>query len=219
MGTMKPIRIVLADDHNLMRSGLKALLSGMAGVEVVAEATNGREAVELVNSTNPDVVLMDIGMKELNGIEAAALIARDRPSVRVIMLSMHDTQDFVLQALKAGAVGYVLKDAAPLELEFALQAVTNGETYLSPRVSRQVVQSYIRPPDAETGLQALSPRQREILKAIVIGRTTKQIAYDLGLSIKTIETHRAQIMERLDIHDVAGLVRFSIRIGLISAHD
>ncbi len=219
MGTMKPIRIVLADDHNLMRSGLKALLSGMPGVEVVAEATNGREAVELVNSTNPDVVLMDIGMKELNGIEAAALIARDRPSVRVIMLSMHDTQDFVLQALKAGAVGYVLKDAAPLELEFALQAVTNGETYLSPRVSRQVVQSYIRPPDAETGLQALSPRQREILKAIVIGRTTKQIAYDLGLSIKTIETHRAQIMERLDIHDVAGLVRFSIRIGLISAHD
>lgn len=216
---MKPIRIVLADDHNLMRSGLKALLSGMPGVEVVAEATNGREAVELVNSTNPDVVLMDIGMKELNGIEAAALIARDRPSVRVIMLSMHDTQDFVLQALKAGAVGYVLKDAAPLELEFALQAVTNGETYLSPRVSRQVVQSYIRPPDAETGLQALSPRQREILKAIVIGRTTKQIAYDLGLSIKTIETHRAQIMERLDIHDVAGLVRFSIRIGLISAHD
>ncbi len=219
MGTMKPIRIVLADDHNLMRSGLKALLSGMPGVEVVAEATNGREAVELVNSSNPDVVLMDIGMKELNGIEAAALIARDRPSVRVIMLSMHDTQDFVLQALKAGAVGYVLKDAAPLELEFALQAVTNGETYLSPRVSRQVVQSYIRPPDAETGLQALSPRQREILKAIVIGRTTKQIAYDLGLSIKTIETHRAQIMERLGIHDVAGLVRFSIRIGLISAHD
>lgn len=216
---MKPIRIVLADDHNLMRSGLKALLSGMPGVEVVAEATNGREAVELVNSSNPDVVLMDIGMKELNGIEAAALIARDRPSVRVIMLSMHDTQDFVLQALKAGAVGYVLKDAAPLELEFALQAVTNGETYLSPRVSRQVVQSYIRPPDAETGLQALSPRQREILKAIVIGRTTKQIAYDLGLSIKTIETHRAQIMERLGIHDVAGLVRFSIRIGLISAHD
>ena len=120
--------------------------------------------------------------------------------------------------MKAGAVGYVLKDAAPLELEFALKAATNGEIYLSPRVSRQVVQSYIRPPDAETGLEALSPRQREILKAIVVGRSTKQIAYELGLSIKTIETHRAQIMERLDIHDVAGLVRFAIRIGLISAH-
>jgi DNA-binding NarL/FixJ family response regulator len=218
-GIMKPIRIVLADDHNLVRSGLKSLLSGMPGVEVVAEATNGKEAVALASSANPDVVLMDIGMKELNGIEAAAIIARDQPSVRVIILSMHDTEDFVSQALKAGAVGYVLKDAAPLELEFALQAVTNGETYLSPRVSRQVIQSYIRPPVAETGLEALTSRQKEILKAIATGRTTKQIAYDLGLSIKTIETHRAQIMERLDIHDVAGLVRFSIRIGLISAND
>jgi len=216
---MKPIKIVLADDHNLVRSGLKSLLSGMTGVDVVAEATNGREAVALVKSTNPDVVLMDIGMKELNGIEAAAIIARDHPSVRVIILSMHDTQDFVSQALKAGAAGYVLKDAAPLELEFALQAVTSGETYLSPRVSKQVVQSYIRPPSAESGLAALTARQQEILKAIASGRTTKQIAYDLGLSIKTIETHRAQIMERLGIHDVAGLVRFSIRIGLISAHD
>jgi DNA-binding NarL/FixJ family response regulator len=216
---MKPIKIVLADDHNLVRSGLKSLLLAMPGVEVVAEATNGKEAVALVNSADPDVVLMDIGMKELNGIEATAIIARDKPAVRVIILSMHDTQDFVSQALKAGAAGYVLKDAAPLELEFALQAVTNGETYLSPRVSRQVVQSYIRPPAAETGLEALTSRQKEILKAIAGGRTTKQIAYDLGLSIKTIETHRAQIMERLGIHDVPGLVRFSIRIGLISAHD
>ena len=161
----------------------------------------------------------DIGMKELNGIEAAAIIARNNPSVRVIILSMHDTHDFVSEALKAGAAGYLLKDAVPLELEFALQAVINGETYLSPKVSRQVVQSYVRPADAEIGLEALSPRQREILKAIARGRTTKQIAYDLGLSAKTIETHRAQIMERLDIHDVAGLVRFSIRSGLISVND
>ena len=202
-----------------MRSGLKSLLSGMQGVEVMAEATNGKEAVDMAGSVNPDVVLMDIGMKELNGIEAAAIIARDNPSVRVIILSMHDTHDFVSEALKAGAAGYILKDAVPLELEFALQAVINGETYLSPRVSRQVVQSYVRPPDAETGLETLSPRQREILKAIARGRTTKQIAFDLGLSTKTIETHRAQIMERLDIHDVAGLVRFSIRMGLVSAHD
>ena len=162
---------------------------------------------------------MDIGMKELNGVEAAALITCDQPSVRVIRLSMHDTQDFVSQALKAGAAGYVLKDAAPVELEFALQGVPNGETYLSPRVSRQVLQSYIRPRDAETGLEALSPRQRESLKAIMAGRATRRIAYDLRLSIKTIETHRAQIMERLDIHDVSGLMRSSIRIGLISAND
>jgi DNA-binding NarL/FixJ family response regulator len=213
---MKPIRIVLADDHNLVRSGLKSLLSGMQGVEVVAEATNGKQAVDLAGSLNPDVVLMDIAMNELNGIEAAAIITRDNPLVRVVILSMHDTQDFVSQALRAGAAGYVLKDAAPVELEFALKAVTNGETYLSPKVSSQVVKSYVRPLD---GLEALSPRQREILKAISSGRTTKQIAYDLGLSIKTIETHRAQIMERLDIHDVAGLVRFSIRNGLISVHD
>lgn len=213
---MKPIRIVLADDHNLVRSGVKSWLSGMQGVEVVAEASNGKQAVDLVGSLRPDVVLLDIGMKELNGIEAAVLIARDYPSVRIIILSMHDTQEFVSQALKAGATGYVLKDAAPLELEFALQAVANGETYLSPRVSRQVVQSLVRPPDVEPGLEILSPRQREILKAVATGRTTKQIAYDLGLSIKTIETHRAQVMERLGIHDVAGLVRYSIRIGLIN---
>ena len=216
---MKPIRIVLADDHNLMRAGLKALLSGMQGVEVIAEATNGKQAVELAGSLSPDVVLMDIAMKELNGIEATAIIARDNPLVRVVILSMHDTQDFVAQALRAGASGYVLKDAVPLELEFALQAVTSGETYLSPKVSSHLIHSYVRPRDAESGLEALSPRQREILKAISNGRTTKQIAYDLGLSIKTIETHRAQIMDRLDIHDVAGLVRFSIRKGLISADD
>ena len=216
---MKPIRIVLADDHNLVRSGLKSLLSGMQGVDVVAEATNGKQAVHLAGSLNPDVVLMDIAMKELNGIEAAAIIARDSPLVRVVILSMHDTHDFVSQALRAGAVGYVLKDAAPVELEFALRAVTTGGTYLSPRVSSHVVKSYVRPTGPRTGLDPLSPRQREILKAISIGRATKQIAYDLGLSIKTVEAHRAQIMERLDIHDVAGLVRFAIRNGLISADD
>jgi DNA-binding NarL/FixJ family response regulator len=189
----------------------------MQGVEIVAEAANGKEAVDLVGTFHPDVVLLDIGMKVLNGIEAAVIIARDYPLVRVIILSVHDTQEFVAQALKAGASGYVLKDAAPVELEFALQAVTNGETYLSPRISRQVVQSLVRPADVEAGLEVLSPRQREILKAVAGGRSTKQIAYDLGLSVKTIETHRAQVMERLGIHDVAGLVRYSIRIGLIIA--
>lgn len=215
---MKPIRLILADDHNLVRSGLKSLLSEMKGVEVVAEASNGREAVDLVASVKPDVVLMDIAMHELNGIEACEIISREHPGVRTIILSMHDSGEYVTKALKAGARGYVLKDAAPLELEFALQAVTVGETYLSPRVSRQVVQSYVQPPAApESGLEALSPRQTEILKAIAGGRSTKQIAYDLGLSVKTIETHRAQIMDRLDIHDVAGLVRFAVRVKLVSA--
>ena len=214
---MKPIRLILADDHHLVRSGLKSLLSEMKNVEVIAEASNGKEAVSLVAASRPDIVLMDIAMNELNGIEACEIISRDHPEVRTIILSMHDSGEYVAKALKAGAKGYVLKDAAPVELEFALQAVTVGETYLSPRVSRQVVQSYVQPPPAETGLEALSPRQTEILKAIAGGRSTKQIAYDLGLSVKTIETHRAQIMERLDIHDVAGLVRFAVRVKLVSA--
>jgi len=215
---MKPIRLILADDHHLVRSGIKSLLTEMKNVEVVAEASNGREAVDIVARVKPDIVLMDIAMQELNGIEACAIISRDHAEVRTIILSMHDSGEYVAKALKAGAKGYVLKDAAPLELEFALQAVTVGETYLSPRVSRQVVQSYVQPPPmAESGLDALSPRQTEILKAIASGRSTKQIAYDLGLSVKTIETHRAQIMERLDIHDVAGLVRFAVRVKLVSA--
>jgi DNA-binding NarL/FixJ family response regulator len=207
----------LADDHNLVRSGLKSLLSEMKNVEVVAEAANGRQAVDLVRTVKPDVVLMDIAMNELNGIDACEIITRDHPGVRTIILTMHDSGEYVAKALKAGAKGYVLKDAAPLELEFALQAVAVGETYLSPRVSRQVVQSYVRPAGSgDGGLDALSPRQKEILKAIAGGRSTKQIAYDLGLSVKTIETHRAQIMERLDIHDLAGLVRFAIRVKLVS---
>ncbi|HWA12281.1 MAG TPA: response regulator transcription factor [Burkholderiales bacterium] len=208
---------MLADDHNLVRSGLKSLLSAMKDVEVVAEAANGRQAVELVKAVKPDVVLMDIAMNELNGIDACEIITREHPAVRTIILSMHDSGEYVTRALKAGARGYVLKDAAPLELEFALQAVAVGETYLSPRVSRQVVQSYVKPAtNGDAGLDALSPRQKEILKAIAGGRSTKQIAYDLGLSVKTIETHRAQIMERLDIHDLAGLVRFAIRVKLVS---
>lgn len=214
---MTMIRIVLADDHNLVRSGLKSLLSEMKDVEVVAEASNGRQAVDLVQSVKPDVVLMDIAMNELNGIDACEIITRDHPQVRTIILSMHDSGEYVAKALKAGAKGYVLKDAAPLELEFALQAVAVGETYLSPKVSRQVVQSYVQPPGSgDAGLESLSPRQKEILKAIAGGRSTKQIAYDLGLSVKTIETHRAQIMERLDIHDLAGLVRFAIRVKLVN---
>ncbi|HEX4985658.1 MAG TPA: response regulator transcription factor [Burkholderiales bacterium] len=216
---MKPIRVVLADDHNLVRSGLKSLLLGVPYVEVVAEATTGQEAVELARALDPDVVLMDISMKGLNGIEAAAIINREKPLVRVVMLSMHDTRDFVSQALKAGACGYLLKDAVPPELELALHAVMAGDTYLSPRVSRQVVQSYVRPTVVPDVLDTLSPRQREILRAIATGRAMKQIAQDLGLSIKTVESHRAQIMERLDIHDIAGLVRFSIRVGLINADD
>ena len=216
---MKSVRVLLADDHTLVRSGVKSLLSAMDAVEVVAEASDGLEAVKLAAAEKPDVVLMDIAMRGLNGLEAAAQIGQSNPSIRVIILSMHDSAEYVDRALRSGVAGYVLKDAAPLELEFALQAVMRGETYLSPRVSSQVVQSLVeRVPEApvESELALLTPRQTEILKSIANGRSTKQIAFDLGVSIKTIETHRGQIMERLEIHDLAGLVRFAVRVGLVS---
>lgn len=217
---MSPIRILLADDHTLVRSGVKSLLSAMDAVDVVAEASDGLEAVKLAVAERPDVVLMDIAMRGINGLEAAAQIGQHNPEIKVIILSMHDSSEYVDQALRSGVAGYVLKDAAPLELEFALQAVMRGETYLSPRVSSQVVQSLVeraQAPPVESDLALLSPRQTEILRSIANGRTTKQIAFDLGVSIKTIETHRGQIMERLDIHDLAGLVRFAVRVGLVSA--
>jgi DNA-binding NarL/FixJ family response regulator len=210
------IRLLLADDHNLVRAGLRALLQGVAGVEVIAEAHNGREAVRLVGELHPDVVLMDIAMSELNGLEATGQIAREFPGVRVIMLSMHATEEYVVQALRAGASGYLLKNAPAAELEKAIKHVAQGETFLSPSVSRQV-SDYIRRVGQEgTPLERLSPRQREILQLIAEGNTTKRIAQMLNISVKTVETHRSQLMEQLDIHDVAGLVRCAIRLGLVN---
>ena len=215
---MKPLRILLADDHVLFRAGPRALLGGVANAQVVAEAGDGREAVRLTEQHHPDVVVMDISMKGLNGLDATAQIKSQSPTTRVIMLSMHDTEDYVAQALRAGASGYLLKDSAEPELELALTAVMRGETYLSPRVSKQVVDGYLRGPGTDQSpLDQLSARQREILKMLAEGLSTKEIAFRFKLSPKTVESHRAQIMERLDIHDVPGLVRFAIRSGLISA--
>jgi DNA-binding NarL/FixJ family response regulator len=210
------IRLLLADDHNLVRAGLRALLQSVGGVEVIAEAHNGREAVRLVGELHPDIVLMDIAMSELNGLEAAGQIIRDFPRVRVIMLSMHATEEYVVQALRVGASGYLLKNAGAAELEKAIKHVAQGETFLSPAVSRQV-SDYIRRVGREgTPLDRLSPRQREILQLIAEGNTTKRIAQTLNISVKTVETHRSQLMEQLDIHDVAGLVRYAIRCGLVT---
>jgi DNA-binding NarL/FixJ family response regulator len=210
------IRLLLADDHNLVRAGLRALLQSVSGVEVVAEANNGREAVRLVAELHPDVVLMDIAMSELNGLEAAGQIAREFPGVRVIMLSMHATEEYVVQALRAGASGYLLKNAGAAELEKAIKHVAQGETFLSPSISRQV-SDYIRRVGQDGPPQTrLSPRQREILQLIAEGNTTKRIAQVLNISVKTVETHRSQLIEHLDIHDVAGLVRCAIRLGLVT---
>ncbi|HEY3097973.1 MAG TPA: response regulator transcription factor [Methylomirabilota bacterium] len=210
------IRVLIADDHNLFRAGVRGLLKTFGGMEVTGEATNGHEAVALATEQRPDVLLMDVGMPGLNGIEAAERVRAVTPTTRVIILSMHTGEEHVTRALKAGAAGYVLKDAQPDELERAVRQVAKGEAYLSPSVSKYLVQSYTRGGSRRNQLERLTSRQREVLQLIAEGYTTKAIAARLALSVKTIETHRAQLMERLDIRDVAGLVRFALRSGLVA---
>ena len=222
--TMTATRVLLADDHVVMRTGLRAWLEKLDGIEVVGEASDGREALALVAKMRPDIVLMDIGMRGLNGVEATARVQAEYPNVRVMILSMHENDEYVLRALQAGARGYVLKDAEPEELALALKAVARGKIYLSPAVSQFVVKDYLQcktDPDGVTsppvgGSVTLTVRQREVLQLLAEGHTNKQIAAVLHLSEKTIETHRLQLMRRLDIHDVPGLVRYAIRCGLVS---
>jgi DNA-binding NarL/FixJ family response regulator len=209
------LRILLVDDHALVRAGMRSLLRDLPEVEVVAEAADGAEALVAAERERPDVVLMDIAMKGMNGLEAAARMRERLPGVKVVILSMHTSEEYVLLALRAGAAAYLIKDSATSELELALKCVMRGETYLSPAISRQVVDGYVQRVGAGAGPDPLTPRQRDVLKRIAEGRSTKEIAYDLNLSVKTVETHRAQIMERLGIRDVAGLVRYAMRTGLI----
>ncbi|MBI3838260.1 MAG: response regulator transcription factor [Planctomycetia bacterium] len=213
---VKPIRIVMADDHRLLREGLHGLLAKLEKVEVVAEASDGREALALVKAHQPDILLTDIGMKGMNGLEAAARVNKEYPHVRVIVLSVHAHEEYVWRALQAGVSGYLLKDSGAAELEFAIMAVARGETYLTPAISKHLVDDYVRRVGGDRGpFDRLTPRHREILQLIAEGNTTKQIANTLHLGVKTVETHRMQLMERLDIHDVAGLVRYAIRHRLI----
>jgi len=215
---MTPVRVLLADDHALVRAGIRALLEGLEGVTVVAEAANGIEVLELARKHRPDVVLLDISMPGLGGLEASAQLKQELPEVRVVMLSMHANEEYVLQALRAGAVGYMLKDSATAQLELALQAVMQGETYLSPPISKQMVEGYLQRVGSEQpAADNLTPRQRQVLQLIAGGHSTKEIAYRLELSVKTVETHRAQLMERLEIRDIAGLVKYAIRSGLVTA--
>jgi len=210
------LRVLLADDHNLVRAGIRALLEASGGIEVVAESGDGREALELIIKHRPDVALLDIGMPGLNGLEVAKRAAQASPRTRVVILSMHADATYVRQALRAGAAGYLLKGAAVAELPLALQSVMRGETYLTPKISRTIVEGFLREDTEEPGLlEALTARQREILQLIAEGKATKEIAQLLDLSVKTVETHRMRMMERLGIHDVAGLVRFAVRAGLV----
>ncbi len=215
---MKPIRILLADDHDLFRAGLRSLLQHLVGIEIVAEAGNGREALRLCNAHHPDVALMDIMMPELNGLDVTARLTATCPSTRTVILSMNDNEEYVLQALRGGAAGYLLKNISPTTLEQAIRTVAKGETYLSPAISKHVIAAYLQRVGGceSSSLERLTSRQREILQLIAEGETSKEITRKLGISAKTVETHRTQLMEALDIHDIAGLVRYAIRMGVIT---
>jgi DNA-binding NarL/FixJ family response regulator len=215
---MNVTRVLLADDHALVRAGIRALVEKIPSVEVVGEAGTGREALEFVRSKLPNIVLMDIAMTELGGLEALPRITKDFPSVKVIILSAHANEEYVIRALREGAAGYMLKDSATTELELAINSVIQGNIYLSPSISRTVIDDYLqRVSGAVSPLEQLTSRQREILQLIAEGKNTKEIGADLDISIKTVEAHRLQLMDRLNIHDIPGLVRYAIRNGLVSA--
>lgn len=216
---MKPIRVLLADDHRLVRAGLRALIGRFAGFEVAGETGDGREAVKLARQLAPELVVMDLSMPGLNGLDATARIVKADPHARVVVLSMHTSENYVLDALRAGARGYVIKDSAPDELERALREVHAGNRYLSPSISHHLVDDYLRRVRAgaepTSAAPLLTARQREVLQLIAEGRSTREIAERLFISVKTVETHRAQIMDRLDVRDVASLTRYAIRLGLV----
>jgi DNA-binding NarL/FixJ family response regulator len=209
------VRVLLVDDHPIVRAGLRAVLE-RGGANVIAEAENGIDALALVETHAPGLVIMDIGMKDLDGIETTERIKARWPEVRVLVVSGHADSNHVLRALRAGADGYLLKDSATSELGAAVASVVAGETYLSQGISRHVVSGMLASSrDTPGGLGSLSPRQLEILRMVAEGQSTKQIAFALEISVKTVETHRAHIMDRLEIRDVAGLVVFAVRSGLI----
>jgi DNA-binding NarL/FixJ family response regulator len=214
---VQPIQVILADDHTLVRAGIRALLEKLPGVKVIGEAGDGREVLNLVKAHRPDVVLMDIAMPGLNGLEAAERMARDFPKVRVIMLSMHNNEEYVLRAIKSGASGYLLKKAATAELETALHRVVDGEIYLSREISLELHRKFPLQGIAarKSPLELLTGRQREILQLIAEGQNTKKIGETLKVSPKTVEYHRMKLMNCLDVHDIPGLVRFALRVGLI----
>jgi DNA-binding NarL/FixJ family response regulator len=213
---MSPIRVLLVDDHSLIRAGVRTLLERMSGVVVVGEASDGREALDLVRSESPNVVLLDIAMPRLGGLEALPRVVEQFPKVKVLILSALVAEEFVSRALRSGAAGYMLKHAAPDELETAIRAVAENNIYLSPAISRAIITSYMeRGGGALSPLEQLTARQREILQLIGEGKNTKEIASTLDISVKTVEAHRLQLMARLDIHDVPSLVRYAVRNGLV----
>jgi len=219
---MKSIAVIIADDHKLVRAGIKSLLENIAGVKVVGEASNGRETIELTGKLKPDMVFLDIAMPELNGLQAAERIKKIYPDVDIIILSMHLDEEYVVQALKVGASGYLLKDSAPGELELALDTIMRGKVYISPAIPGEMIADYQKrlryassPDNLEESKEKLTSRQKEVLQLIAEGNSTREIAEKLFISIKTVETHRSHIMKTLGINDIPGLVKYAIKKGLI----
>lgn len=214
----KRIRVLVCDDHALFREGVKTILGTQPDIEVVGEAGDGKEAVELALRLQPDVVLMDISMPVLRGFEAVRRIRKARPGVKVLILTVYDDEDLVARCLDAGASGYVLKDAPPLQLVYAIQTVHRGEQYMSPRVLTGVVRQYISHPTSfKSGYDRLSDREREIFVLLAEGRSLKDVATQLTLSVKTVDAHKYNLMRKLDLHDRAELIRYAIRKRLVDA--
>ena len=219
---MKRIRILIADDHDVVRSGLRALLRGVPGLAVVAEASDGEQAVHRVAELKPDVAILDISMPRMNGVEAARLIKRDNPATRVLILTIHENEEYVYQVVRAGADGYVLKNANKRELCEAVRAVMDGRRFFSPGVSNIIISEFARrvrdeDADARPAPSVLTPREIDVLRGIAQSKTSKAIAAELFLSVRTVNTHRANLMHKLDIHETAGLVRYAIQSGLVDA--
>lgn len=216
---MNPVRILLADDHTVMRNGLRLLLERQPNLQVVGEAADGREAVALSESANPDVVIMDIGMPNLNGIEAARQIVNRNPRTAIAILSMHSDESYVIRALKAGARAYLLKDSAEADLLAAVRALTEGKSFFSPAISKILVEDYMRQLESrgvEDTYELLTNREREILQLLAEGRTNKVVANMLNLSLYTVETHRTHILQKLNLHSVPELILYAVRKGIIA---
>ena len=218
---MGNIKVLLTDDHTIVRKGLCSILEGEAGIEVIGEAEDGREAIKLAKKLHPDIVVMDIAMSGLNGLEATRQIRNLYPEMKILILTMHANEEYILQALKSGASGYLVKKAAPSELVSAIKAVHQGNSFLSPSISRTVIDEYIRRADeiseGDDAFEKLTARETEVLQLIAEGRKTSEIAELLYISIKTVETHRTHIMNKLGIHSTAELTQYAIRKGIISS--
>jgi DNA-binding NarL/FixJ family response regulator len=215
---MSPTTIVLADDHQIVREGIRRLIETRSDFEVIGEVGNGEDAVRMIIERKPDIALMDINMPRVSGIEATRRLERQGVDTRVLVLSMHEDRSYVEEVLRAGAAGYVVKNSSPEDLLSAIDAVREGRSYLSDSITQQVVDAIVHPDgDAPAGMAVLTDREREVLQLIAEGLSSKEIAGQLGVSLKTVDSHRSNLMEKLDIHKVAGLVKFAVRAGLVEA--